>query len=181
MIIREFRPEDAAALARVSSETWQATYKGIVHEAFLTMITFEHQYERWQSHETSRWARNGGFVYVAEDEIGTVVGFASAGPVREHRGGPEFAGEIYAIYVHPTAQRTGAGRRLLQAAGKRLAEEGIPSMIVWALQENHPARGFYAKMGGVESGSQMIELGDHSYPEVGYGWRSTAEFTTPAE
>jgi hypothetical protein len=38
------------------------------------------------------------------------------------------------------------------------------------LAENHPARAFYARLGGQPVREQMITIGGTSLREIGYGW-----------
>ena len=71
--------------------------------------------------------------FVAEVE-GTVVGFAGIGPGREP--GYEEATELYFIYVHPLARRSGIGERLLRTADPH---------YTWIWSSNRDAQVFYKK------------------------------------
>ena len=123
-----------------------------------------------------RWAsgladpESPSFAYVAEDEQGRVVGFASGGPRRD--GDPAYASELYAIYLLPTAQGRGSGRRLAQAVARRLEERGMRSMLVWVFATN-PGHRFYEALGGRYLGEQQFELGGTTMTEVAYGWPDT--------
>jgi len=164
--IREARPADAAAIARVQVETWHTTFRGTLPEDFLAGINLEAQTPRWVE-ELNQTAR-ASFVFVAETGDGEVVGFASCGP--ERKGDAEFDGELYAIYILEAFQRAGLGRALTLAAVERLAASGLRSMLVWALEVNDAGRRFYEKLCGrlVRDGS--VTRGPHTFPTVGYGW-----------
>jgi ribosomal protein S18 acetylase RimI-like enzyme len=108
-------------------------------------------------------------VYVAEDRR-EIVGFASGGPERAGEDG--FTGELYAIYVLEEAQGRGHGRRLVQAVAHGLREMKLPNMIVWVLRDNHDARHFYERLGGLYVRSQPITIGSALLQEVSYGWES---------
>lgn len=78
MLIREATPADAAAIARVHVESWRATYRGIVPDDYLARLSREGWERTWAN--TLRGAGDadaGTAVFVAEDDAGQVVGFAS--------------------------------------------------------------------------------------------------------
>lgn len=107
--IRRAGLEDLPGVARVLVDTWRATYRGVVPEAFLEGLSYEGQAERWaQRLKTPTWP---GRLFVAESESGEVVGFAAFGPDRAS-GFPGYTAELWAIYVLPTWQRKGLGRAL---------------------------------------------------------------------
>lgn len=163
-LVRPARTDDAAAIARVHVDTWRSSYGGIVPDDFLGALTEDAYTARWR-----RAIRDGASkVYVVE-EPGGVVGFASGG--RERAGENGYGGELYAIYVHETAQRAGNGRELVRAVAGGLRELGHLSMIVWVLRDNARARAFYERLGGSYVRQQPLTLGGTVLPEVSYGWR----------
>jgi GNAT superfamily N-acetyltransferase len=97
-----------------------------------------------------------------------VAGFCAAGPDRN--ADPEYAGELYAIYVLQPFQGQGLGRALVQAAVDWLRQNGYQSMLIWVLRDNHPARRFYAALGGIAVRERSIEIGGARLPEVAYGY-----------
>ena len=168
--IREARPADAEAIARVQVETWHATFRGVLPEDFLDGINVGVRRPRWDEELSD--PERAPFVFVAETGAGRVVGFASCGP--ERGGDAEFDGELYAVYILEAFQRAGLGRALTLAVVERLAASGFGSMLVWALEVNDAGRRFYEKLGGrlVRAGS--ITRGPHTFPTVGYGWAELA-------
>lgn len=164
-VVRPAEIGDAGAIARVHVETWRSAYRGLLPGDFLSALD--------QAGYEKRWARTlkdgAGRVYVAEDS-GRVVGFASGGPERAGEGG--FAGELYAIYVLQEEQGHGHGRALVRAVVQTLREMKLPDMIVWVLRDNHHARHFYERLGGVYVRTQPITIGSALLQEVSYGWRS---------
>ena len=114
--IRDAVLADAEGIARVRVETWRAAYQGIVLDEVLDALSVERDTARWQDN----FANNRlPFVFVAEVD-GGVVGFACGGPERGRD--PEYAGELYAIYILPRRQGQGVGkaRRARLAAPARL-------------------------------------------------------------
>ena len=75
------------------------------------------------------------------------------------------------LYVLPSRQGEGIGRRLVGAIAGRLAEIGVPSMLLWVLMENKTARRFYETLGGTLLGEGSFELGGTELSEVAYGWK----------
>ncbi len=165
-MIREARPEDAPAIARVHVDAWRSTYTGIVPNEYLAALSYERREQGWR--EALSNPDHPSFVYVAGDEAGQVVGFASGGPERE--GNPDYKGELYAIYLFAETQRRGLGRQLTQAVARRLLSAGISSMLVWVLASN-PGRAFYEALGGQYLSEKKITIGEKELVEVAYGWQ----------
>ena len=107
--------------------------------------------------------------FVAETEGGNIVGFASAGPEREDD--RVYWGELYAIYILEEYQRLGLGHRIFLRVTRRLLADGYNSMLLWVLEDNHPAIRFYESLGGKRVGRKTISIGGVDLVEVSYGWR----------
>jgi ribosomal protein S18 acetylase RimI-like enzyme len=150
--VRVARPDDlyGAALARIAS--WRGAYTGVVPQDFLDAMDAEAIAAAWSASIAAGRSR----LYVAAAGAG-VVGYASVGP---DRGGPADAGELYALYVHPDAWGTGAGRSLTDAAVGDLRAAGCSSVSLWVLEANERARGFYRRYG-------FRETADRAYSSLG--------------
>ncbi len=48
------------------------------------------------------------------------------------------------------------------------ANQGKNKMVLWCLEENKAARGFYEKMGGKLNSKRAITINDKEYIEVSY-------------
>jgi ribosomal protein S18 acetylase RimI-like enzyme len=104
---------------------------------------------------------------VAETD-GRVEGYVLAGPARDHDL-PDLAGEIYAIYVDPAAQRRGMGRTLLETATAELRTAGFEPLVLWVLTANVLGRGFYEACGWRADGSNRpIDFDGTPVDEVRY-------------
>jgi hypothetical protein len=167
--IRRATIDDAEAIERIRVETWRATYRGLLPDGLIDQLqsNVERRRERLRSPSPSE------INFVAE-EGADVVGYALAGPERTHD--PEYAGEVYAIYVLPAAQRRGHGRALIRECARELAVRGMPALLIWVLRENTIGRGFYDRMGGKPVREKPLEEfpGADEHVEVGYGWDDTA-------
>ena len=161
--VRRAVVDDADAIERVRTDTWRDAYRGLMPDTLLDGLGYDATRRRAQMSALPAHQ----FVLVAE-EGGAVVGFCIGGRSRP----PEerYSGEVYAVYVLPEHHGRGAGRALLEAAAKELVDRGHPSMIIWVLRENAPARRFYERMGGVHVRDEERELEGVRITESGYGW-----------
>src|SRR5687768_14300531 len=115
--VRTAKQDDALGMAVVRVETWRATYKGMVPDAFLQALSPEDLAEHWR---TAFWAekdRSLG-IFLAEDEQGQIVGIAICGPGQDRD--PLYEGEIYVLYVLPAYQNQGIGKALVTACVRHL-------------------------------------------------------------
>ncbi len=169
MRIREATQVDAAAIARLHLDNWRIAYRGIVPDDLLEAITVESRQRHWDG--VLAEPDGAEFVYVAEDEGGQIIGIASGGP--ELGGDPYYRGELYVLHVRPDAQGQGVGRALMRAVAERLAADDIITLLVWMLRENHPARHFYAALGGRFVREQPALFEGMLLMDAGYGWLDT--------
>jgi GNAT superfamily N-acetyltransferase len=148
--LREGGPRDAASVARVQHASWRTAYLGMLPHEILVAL-------------------DG--VVVAE--LGAdVVGFVSFGPIRERI--PGYGGEFYALYVLPEAQGCGVGTALMAQAARSLVRNRWAGAAVWVLEENHPGRRFYERLGGLPLGMpKALQYRGQEFQavrEVAYGW-----------
>jgi len=164
--LRQARPSDAAALARIYVESWQDTYAGILPHNLLAAMSVKTHTARWQSQ-----LRTPGSVIVAEDSNHGVVGLASLGGARDRSLG--FEGEIYTLYVDPSFFSRGVGRKLLHGAFAALKEHKFHTCLVWSHARNNACY-FYEAMGGQRVAERTTRLGGEPTPEVAFGWKRLA-------
>ena len=165
MRIREARPTDVPAIARVHVDSWRTTYRGIVPDEALAGLSYAEREAMWTKIFTDTTVR--GFRYVAEDDTGEIVGFAAGGP--EPSGDPQYTGQLYAVYLLEASQGQGVGRQLVEAVARDLAHHGFGAMLVWVLAAN-PARRFYEALGGHQLRTRVETIGGVELEEVAYGW-----------
>ena len=82
MLIRQAKPDDSAAIAKVHVESWRTTYPGIVSDAVLDGLSIADRQRLWDDTLTSH--RDANHILIVEGDDGTIVGFASAGRERKH-------------------------------------------------------------------------------------------------
>ncbi len=165
MDIRPATLADASAIASVHVESSQTTYRGILPDEVLRRFSHERRREHWAKILGDSTSQE--FVFVAEDDLSQVVGFASGGPERE--GDVFYRGELYAIYLLTSSQQHGIGRNLVAAVAQSLLLQNVKSMQVWVLEEN-PSRGFYERLGGKRVREKTLNREGKLLQEIAYAW-----------
>lgn len=165
--VRRATVADAAVIAAVRIDSWRATYRGMVPDAYLDGMKVEESTALWT--RILHAASDAACVFVAEIQ-GEIVGFAAGMTLREPKLG--FDSELTAIYLIPSVQRAGIGRRLVAHVAATLASAGANSMLVWVLAQNNIAREFYAKLGAELLTEQAFSWDELDLQEAGYGWRT---------
>ena len=150
--VRHANESDAAAIARVRTESWRAAYRGIVPDAFLDGMDvggWADVYRRLLENPPEKMA---SFVAEADSKV---VGMAATGPNREDD--TPYSAELFMIYMAPGYWRRGIGQKLMHATTTWLIGQGMTSMIVWVLAENWPARRSYEASGGQYFGQRSTK------------------------
>ena len=150
--IRPATLADATGIAETHVASWKATYPGIVPREYLDGLKVSGSEELWRGALSAPAAPS---IFVAERE-GTICGFAAGGPARQKMTG--YAGELYAIYLHPEVCGLGIGAHLFRTVDETLKCSGLAGLYVWVLADI-PSRGFYERMGGKPLTSSVIEIG----------------------
>jgi GNAT superfamily N-acetyltransferase len=167
VVIRRATVADASVLAAVRIDSWRATYRGIIPDDYLDGMKVEDS--------TAIWSRilsatsSAANVFVAEVD-GEVLGFAAGMTLKEAKLG--YDSELTAIYLEPSVQRAGIGRRLVAHVAATLASAGANNMLVWVLAENRQARQFYEMLGAELLVEQPFSWDGLDLQEAGYGWRT---------
>lgn len=166
MKIRKAMKDDASGIAEVHVRSWQETYQGIVSQDYLDSLKIEDRKPLWEK-SLSETADTSP-VFVAVNEEGEIVGFASFG--KERSGDFKAEGELYAIYILKEYQGRKLGLRLLQAGLGELLKKKYDSMLVWVLADNG-SRAFYESLQPQKAGEEVVGIADKEYIEVAYIWK----------
>ncbi|HXH69554.1 MAG TPA: 3-deoxy-manno-octulosonate cytidylyltransferase [Pyrinomonadaceae bacterium] len=161
---RKANINDALAVAKVHVQSWRKSFAGIVPQEFLDNLKVE---KRTKAFEQGFGEANYK-MFVAENSIDGIVGFADFGKARES----EFAfeAELYAIYLLREFQGKGIGENLFRLCQKEMIADGFNSMYLMALEVS-PYKSFYEKMGGQIAGKGNHFLALVEYETVIYGWK----------
>jgi ribosomal protein S18 acetylase RimI-like enzyme len=165
--VRDARPQDAGAIARIQVERWRTGYAGLVPADVLSELTSADAEGRWGEH----WAgslsgppssRHRVLVAVAAGDGGTrlVAGFASFGPATDPDRWPATDAELYELCVARDQAGRGHGSRLLNAAAATMAEDGFSAVSAWVLEQDAAARRFLESAGWAADGArQELDMG----------------------
>jgi GNAT superfamily N-acetyltransferase len=97
---------DAADIARVRIESWRATYRGLIPDAYVDGMQVDASTAIWERVLSAATSVASVFV-VAHDA--TVVGFAAGNRLAEPK--YDLDAELSAVYLRPDYQRAGLGHR----------------------------------------------------------------------
>lgn len=167
--VRLAQAGDAAAIGRVHVAVWRETYAGIMPAEYLAALSEERRAAMWRTTIDGERAGDTA-VFVADDPVHGVVGFAMAGPMRSTCLG--FDGEFWAINIRTSHHRRGFGRALILSAARWFIECERHGAMLWVIEAN-PARGFYERLGAEQLDLvQRAQFESVTLSEIAYGWRS---------
>jgi ribosomal protein S18 acetylase RimI-like enzyme len=155
VIVRLATVDDADAIAVVQVRTSQKAYRGKVPQAYLDQLDPSRRRKVWV--QLLRLDHSSAGTFVVEHPVDGVVGFVHVSPSRDSDTDPRLVGEIQAVYVLPEHGGHGAGRLLMEAGLRRLAEAGYREVVLWVLQSNERARRFYEAGGWRADGSSKTD------------------------
>ena len=164
MEIRKASKEDINHVSRVYVDSWRTTYRGLVPDDYLDELSYEDSEKKWNDF---LYNENEPFIYVATNDIGKIIGFASGKNTNEKY----YNGELYSLYLLQECRGLGVGRQLISAIAKQFKEKGIYSMMVWVMIQNKSGLGFYERMGGKEYIHRTSTFGATVVEDVAYGWK----------
>ena len=170
VVIRAASAADAAQVAAVMRDSWQAAYDGLIESVFIDRATWPDGGERIrQSFWVRPWQR---MLAATGSPAAGIVGYATFGPEldvlgkswpypRTAAGSAGEVAELYALYVHPDWWSTGTGRALMAKVLEAMREAGYAAITLWVLEANARARRFYQRAGFAADGAR------HNLPDLG--------------
>jgi ribosomal protein S18 acetylase RimI-like enzyme len=143
LVIRKASYEDAEGKGYVHYRSWIETYTGLFPDDIMEKITLERSIKSAKEHPES--------TYVAIIDY-KIVGFACYLESRDED--LKNAGEIMAIYVLNEYKNMGIGKALIKMCYKELSHYN--SIILWVLESNEQAIGFYRSEGFIKDGHTKV-------------------------
>jgi ribosomal protein S18 acetylase RimI-like enzyme len=125
------------AVARVHVRAWQAAYRGLMPESYLSGLRPEERAQRYDFASLDP-SRPRTLVAIEAD---TILGFATTSPARDEDAAGR--GELCALYVEPDCWGRGIGCALTSAAREQLQELGFAQAVLWVVAGNARAERFY--------------------------------------
>ncbi len=142
--IRRARRADARAIEAIRIRGWQVAYRYVFPAEELDRIEIDPS----RFEDRLEDPPPGQATYVAERDA-QLLGLAVIGP----DGDDDERGELYALYVDPDHWSTGVGRKLMEQAESALADD-YQEAVLWVLEGNERARGFYEAVGWTADGDE---------------------------
>lgn len=143
MLIRAARVDEAAAIATFHAKIWHQTYRDIAPAEALETLDAAHRLGSWQTYLNQPKPRQHTLLVMDADSIAGLVHFGAAtDPVFGARA------EIKHLYIDPTYQRQGLGKRLLAAAFSQMLQDGFTAAGLAVVYNNQNALRFYTASGG---------------------------------
>ena len=156
--LRAATPTDAPAIARLHLASWRRAYRDLAPRAVFEAMDEALRLKRWTATLASPLAQQA---VVVADQGGRLAGMGMASAPSQPGFGAR--GEIASLYIDPSFQRLGLGRRLLSALAGQVAAWGYGGAALGVVAGNAPAIAFYETLGGRMAGR---------YLDPGPIWRS---------
>jgi dihydropteroate synthase len=144
---------DAPGLARIHVDSWRAAYRGMLPETFLKSLSAAEKEATIR--ELIQAPPGPARQLLALERAGRLLGFAAIGPAPEDSG--QGIGEVYAVYLAPSAWGRGHGRLLMTHALAGLRSTGFGEAVLWVMERNARARRFYQAGGWLEDGGSRTQ------------------------
>jgi L-amino acid N-acyltransferase YncA len=165
MHIRNATEDDCDAIGLITVSASHSAFIGAVPEELLDFAwTPEQSAANWRAGFTTFLDRGQSF-QVAESND-RVIGFVWAKPWADTAG---YDCCVQGLYVLPTCQRQGVGRRLLSHVAAELHKNNKQSLEIGCVKEN-PSCNFYRHLGGVEIGARPVKVDSYETSEILFGW-----------
>lgn len=155
--LRPAGPADLDAVVAVFHGCWSTSYAAVLPAELVARMT--------PDRSRSLWTR-----VLADAAPGEVVvavaGGTVAGVTRWSVADAASTGWVHSLYVNPTAQGHGIGRRLLTAAEQAIGSAGATTGRLWVFAANEPSLSFYSRSGWSADGTTRVE-DEFGEPELG--------------
>jgi ribosomal protein S18 acetylase RimI-like enzyme len=148
MQIRTASAADAEAITDVHIASMREAYRGLIAAEELARIDARDRADRWRDH-----LAGGSSITLLAEMDGRPAGFVDFGACRDEDVSPGAVGEVMAIYVRPDAWGLGIGEALMREAMARLRSGGWSEVVLWVIEGNRRAVGFYERLGFKPDGS----------------------------
>jgi GNAT superfamily N-acetyltransferase len=169
MTIRMAEPADADVIAQLHARSWHTAYRGVLSDAFLDGPLLADRQALWRA-RFAEVNRTGQMVLV-DEEAGKILGFACAFLDAD----PEWGTLLDNLHVVPESKGKGLGRQLMAEVANQILKLNRTRLHLWAFEQNHAARRFYERLGGIITTSHAESAPDgREVNAVRYCWSDLA-------
>lgn len=145
MRVRAATVDDAERVAEVEVLSRRAAYRGLVPQARLDALQQGQRLPVWRT--VLEQADGPRRVTLVVEDDAAVVGLADLRSTADDEAGAPGVGEIDSLYVLPGCWGRGCGSALMAAALQAFAAAGHAAAVLWVLETNERATGFYRRRG----------------------------------
>jgi ribosomal protein S18 acetylase RimI-like enzyme len=169
MTIRTAEAADADLIAQLHARSWHTAYRGILSDEFLDGPLLADRLAVWRGRfaEVNRTDQ----MVLVDEQAGKMQGFACAFLDAD----PDWGTLLDNLHVAPECKGQGLGRQLMADVANRLLKLDRARLHLWAFEQNHTARRFYERLGGIVTTSQAESAPDgREVNAVRYCWSDLA-------
>jgi GNAT superfamily N-acetyltransferase len=170
MTIRMAQPADADEVAQLHARSWHTAYRGILSDEFLDGPLLADRLALWRARFAE--ANRTDQIVLVDEEAGNMRGFACAFLDAD----PDWGTLLDNLHVVPDRKGKGLGRQLMAAVASQILRRNRTQLHLWAFEQNHAARRFYERLGGVVTTSHTELAPDgREVNAVRYCWSDLAD------
>ncbi len=174
IVFRDAGVSDREAVAALHALSWRTAYRGILAQEFLENVVEQDRLEVWRTRLTATPPDRQLVRLAVEDD--QLIGFGCAFLDEDERWGALLDN----LHVRPDCKGRGIGRQLMAHVASWVLDRRPSSALhLWVLEENHPARRFYERLGGAAV-ERVIHpaADDREVPSVRYVWHQPSELVS---
>jgi GNAT superfamily N-acetyltransferase len=148
--IRTIAAEELPKVQAIAHQTWPNTFGKI-----LSAEQIDYMLNLMYSIEELELQLEKGLTFLLAEEDGTALGFAGF----ELNCSDLPKAKLHKIYLLPTAQGKGLGKKLILEVADRAKQANQKSLLLNVNKYNQPAIDFYLRIGFVEIYKEVIDIG----------------------
>ncbi len=150
--IRKALPEELSIVSDIAHKTWPDTFAGILSPSQIDyMLNKMYNLKTLESQLSEK-----GQVFLLAEEEGVFLGFA-AYELNYSEGEKT---KLHKIYVLPSAQGKGLGKKLINEIADQAKSTSQKSLLLNVNKFNQPAIDFYGYLGFKEAFREVIDIGN---------------------
>jgi GNAT superfamily N-acetyltransferase len=150
--IRKALPEELPIVRDIAHQTWPDTFAGILSPPQIEyMLKMMYDLNTLESQLLEK-----GQVFLLAEEDGKYLGFAAY----ELNNSEGAKAKLHKIYVLPSAQGKGIGKKLIREVSTQAKGKGQKTLLLNVNKFNQPAIDFYQYLGFKEAYREVIAIGN---------------------
>lgn len=174
-ILRNATLKDLDGLAAIYHKCYHDAYDGILPAPVLEEVTFSKSQKKWRAEFVEQITDADRAIFVIENEIGTIVGFANCGAAKIRSLKQLGQGELFHLHVEAEHQGFGLGKALMLACARWLISRGLFSGGVWIHEENGIGRRFCEDLGARSSARKRQNMRGFGVQLIGFSWADLSQ------